>query len=76
MSKEMLNQEGVEELQKRADSFLKKYKELVDECKIDLASYPVWVPDGQGGFKCIVQSTPVDTTNQPTKSPFVAEDKK
>jgi hypothetical protein len=69
-------QEGVtDELQKRIGSFLEEYKKLVDKHSIDLASYPVWVPDGQGGFKCTIQSTPVDITNQSQKSPFVAEEK-
>ena len=57
----------------RAQEFLTKYKALVDEMQIDLATYPVFVPDGQGGFKVIVQTTPVDITNQPKKSPFVAD---
>ena len=66
--------EGVpEELQKRIDEFLVDYKALTEKHKVDLASYPVWVPDGQAGFKCTVQSTPVDITN--IKSPFVAEEK-
>jgi hypothetical protein len=52
--------------------FLKEYGELVAKHKIDYATYPVWIPDGQGGFKCIVQNTPIDITNQPRKSPFVA----
>lgn len=68
MSKET---EVSEELQKRVDAFLEGYKKLVEDNKIDLASYPVWMPDGNGSFKCVIQSTPVDITNQPTKSPFV-----
>jgi len=59
------------EAKNRVDAFLKAYGELVQEHKIDFASYPVFVPDSQGGFKVIVQSTPVDITNQPVKSPFI-----
>ncbi len=59
--------------QERIQDFLTKYGELVKETKIDFASYPVFVPDGQGGFKVIVQNTPVDISNQPTKSPFIAQ---
>lgn len=65
-----------EQKNERAQEFLTKYKALVDEMQIDLATYPVFVPDGQGGFKVIVQTTPVDITNQPNqpkKSPFVAD---
>lgn len=59
--------------QERVQGFLTKYGELVKETSIDFASYPVFVPDGQGGFKVIVQNTPVDISNHPTKSPFMAQ---
>lgn len=69
-------EDGVQEdLQKRIDAFMAGYKKLVEDTQVDLATYPVWVPDGQGGFKNIIQSTPVDIKNQSKKSPFVAEDK-
>ncbi len=57
----------------RVDTFLSEYGELVKKHNIDFASYPVFVPDGQGGFKVIVQNTPVDISNQPKKSPFMAQ---
>lgn len=63
------------ELEKKQKDFLEKYGKLVEETGIDLAVYPVFIPDGQGGFKVIVQSTPVDNTKQPTKSPFVEQAK-
>jgi len=66
---EQLKDEKVE----RVNAFLGGYKELVDKHKIDFATYPLFVPDGQGGFKVIIQNTPVDITNQPQKSPFVAQ---
>lgn len=59
--------------QERKEAFLAAYGELVKEHNIDFASYPVFVPDGQGGFKVVVQNTPVDIKNQPTKSPFVSQ---
>lgn len=62
-----------ENMQERAGAFVKEYGELVQKHGIDFASYPVWVPDGQGGFKVVVQNTPVDVRNQPKKSPFVAQ---
>lgn len=58
--------------QERIQDFLTKYGELVKATNIDFATYPVFVPDGQGGFKVIVQNTPVDISNQPKKSPFMA----
>lgn len=56
-------------------AFLKEYGELVEKHQVDFANYPVYVPDGQGGFKTIIQSTPVSLKNrpqEPQKSPFVA----
>lgn len=67
---EQLKDEKVE----RVNAFLSGYKELVEKHKIDFATYPLFVPDGQGGFKVIIQNTPVDITNQPQKSPFVAQE--
>ena len=63
------------ELQGRLDAFLKEYRELTVKHKVDLASYPVWVPDGQGGFKNTIQSTPVDITHMGQESPFVKAEK-
>lgn len=55
----------------RVNSFLKEYGELVEKHKMDFASYPMWVPDGQGGFKTILQNSPVDVSNVPVKSPVI-----
>lgn len=57
----------------RIAAFIDAYGALVKEHGVDFASYPVFVPDGQGGFKVVIQNTPVDIKNQPTKSPFVAQ---
>lgn len=54
-------------------AFIDKYGELVKEHNLDFAAYPVWIPDGSGGWKTIVQQSPVDVTDQPKKSPFVAQ---
>lgn len=61
-----------EERIEKGQAFLKEYGELVEKHQMDLATYPVFIPDGQGGFKVTVQSTPVDISNQPKKSPFIA----
>lgn len=58
----------------RGEEFVKRYGELVKEFEFDFASYPVYIPDGQGGFKTIVQTTPISTKNQPKKSPFMAKE--
>lgn len=60
----------------RAEAFLKEYKELVDKHKVDFVTYPVYMPDGQGGFKTMIQSTPVDTSATYVKSPFIPGDNK
>lgn len=63
-----------EELNERVNTFIKEYGQLVLKHKIDFASYPMFMPDGQGGFKIICQNTPVDIGNQPLKSPFVTKE--
>lgn len=60
-------------LEDRAKDFVKEYGELVAKHNMDFATYPMFVPDGSGGFKVTIQNTPVDITNQPKKSPFVAQ---
>lgn len=60
------------EFHQRAEGFIKEYGELVAKHNIDFATYPMFVPDGAGAFKIVCQNTPVDITNQPTKSPFMA----
>ena len=59
------------EAQKRVEEFYKEYGKLVEKYQVDFASYPLWVPSGQGdgSFKCVVQSVPVDIANTPRKSP-------
>lgn len=54
------------------EAFVRKYGELVKETNFDFASYPVFIPDGNGGFKIVIQTTAIDVSNQPKKSPFVA----
>lgn len=63
-----------EERKEKGEAFLKEYGELVEKHKIDFATYPVFVPDGQGGFKIVVQSTPIDISNVPKESLFMAKE--
>lgn len=62
-----------EERKEKGEAFLKEYGELVAKHQIDFATYPMFIPDGQGGFKIVVQSTPIDISQQPKKSPFIPE---
>lgn len=63
-----------DERKQKGEAFLKEYGELVQKHQVDFATYPVFIPDGQGGFKIVVQSTPIDISNAPKKSPFIAEE--
>ena len=60
-----------EEEKKRIEVFLKEYRELVEKYKVDFANFPVYQPTGNGDFKTIIQSTPVDLTKLSKPSPFI-----
>lgn len=59
--------------QERTSNFLEKYKELVKEFDVDFANYPMFVPNKEGKWEVVVQSTPIDIKDRPTPSPFVPE---
>lgn len=61
----------MEENNEKVKEFVKEYGELVKKHQIDFAVYPVYVPDGKGGFQTVVQQTPVDVSKQPVASPFI-----
>jgi hypothetical protein len=50
----------------KISKFMKKYEALVKECGVDMAPYPILVPDekGDGSFKIVVQSMPIDLEEQ------------
>lgn len=54
----------------KAEEFIKDYGELVAKYKMDFAHYPMFVPDSTGGFKVILQSTPVAINEN--KEAFIA----
>ncbi len=61
-----------EQLKARAEAFLADYGELVEKHQIDFIHYPIWQPVGEKGeWKTVIQSVPVDTTQQAVKSPFI-----
>ena len=62
-----------EERREKGEAFLKAYGELVEKHQVDFATYPVFVPDGQAGFKIVVQSTPIDISKKP--EPLIAKEK-
>lgn len=66
-----------EERMEKGSAFLKEYGELVTKHGVDLATYPVFIPDGQGGFKITVQSTPVvlpPKKDEPVESTFMEKE--
>lgn len=62
-----------EKFQERVQIFFLEYGELVKKHDIDFATYPMFVPDNNGGFRIVCQNTPVDIKGQPIKSPFVSK---
>jgi hypothetical protein len=59
----------------RVKNFIDGYRKLVTEHNIDLMHHPVFVPDGQGGFRVVIQSMPVDITPQEGDDSFVVDKK-
>lgn len=62
-----------EELNNSINDFVTGYKELVEKHQVDFAQYPVYTPDGNGGFRTVIQNTPVSTKSQPVKSPIIIQ---
>lgn len=54
---------ATEESKVRIEAFIKEYGILVEKYKVDFAHYPMYIPLDGGGFKTILQSIPVDITN-------------
>lgn len=61
--------------EQRSQDFIKEYGEPVQKHQIDFGTFPSFAPDGQGGFKVVVHTQPMDIKDQPKKSPFVAPEK-
>jgi len=43
----------------KQEAFIKEYGELVTKHNLDFAYYPAYVPLPDGGFKTIIQTTPI-----------------
>lgn len=66
-----------DEQKEKAQKFLDAYGELVKEHQHDFATYPMFVPDGQGGFKIIIQSTPMNISKvqeESSKATFIEKE--
>ena len=64
------------EFEKRANLFLKEYGELVQKHKVDIAAYPVYMPNEKGQFMTVIQQSTVDTSKKPYRSTFMEDDAK
>lgn len=71
-----MSEDKQKDFEERSKVFVEKYGELTKEINIDIASFPTYVPDGQGGFKTVIQQSTVDTSEHAYRSAFVAEDGK
>ncbi len=58
MSHQQPSQPSKEE-QARIEAFMVDYQALVDKHKVDMFTFPVWVMDGEGGFKTVLQAQPI-----------------
>ncbi len=61
---------------RRIEGFMESYHKLTNDWGVDFANYPVYIPDGQGGFKTVIQCTPVDLKNRAQPSPFMGDEAK
>jgi hypothetical protein len=59
----------MKKLEERKNSFIKEYGELVKKHQIDLATFPMFVPNKDGGFDIKIQNTLVDISEK--KDEFV-----
>lgn len=63
----------MEPFETRKEQFLKRYGELVNELKVDVASAPQYFPMGGGAFGTMLMKDFVDMENQPVPSPFMTD---
>lgn len=59
--------------EERKEEFLKRYEELVNEMKCDVASGPQFFPMGGGAFGIMIAKDIMDLENQPIPSPFTSD---
>ena len=60
--------EAQKEVQERIQAFIKEYGELTKKHKVDFVNFPMFTPNDKGSWDIVIQTQPVDTTNQPVKS--------
>lgn len=60
--------------EQRKEEFMKKYEELVNELKCDVASMPQYFPTGNGSFGTMLIKDVVDLEKQGIPSPFMKDE--
>ncbi len=68
-----LTPEQQQDIQERAEAFMKEYNELVEKHGIKMSAAPVFVPNERGSWECMVQGGPIDTKYLPVKSNFMKQ---
>lgn len=66
----MTEEEKNKDLEIRRNEFLKRYKVLIDEMKLDFMSFPVLLPTKEGHYELRIQTDLMDTSNIAIPSPF------
>ncbi len=61
MSKEVTN-----DADKRSKEFWADYKKLVEKHKIDITSYPIFMPDGNGNFMVQIKTSLMEVPDETT----------
>jgi hypothetical protein len=56
----------------RVKGFMEAYSKIREEFQVDFGYAPMYMGDGQGGFKTVVNVGPIDLTQTPQPSPFMA----
>ena len=60
--------ETIQDFNERKEEFLKKYKELIEEFKVDILAVPNFYHDGNGVFRITTLQNIVDTKSLPKPS--------
>ncbi len=58
----------MESFDERKQKFMDLYKIARDECQVDIAFLPQYIPDGKGFFLTMIHQSVVDLTTAPTPS--------
>lgn len=66
-----LTPEQQQDIQNRAEAFMKDYADLVKKYEIKMTAVPVYAPTDNGIYITMIQGGPVDTKYESVKSNFM-----